>query len=73
MTTIDIRDINHQFVELLRRAISGEDVVIVENEQPLVRLTPLATKRIAGLGRGTVWMSDDFDAPLDIVCNFNTL
>ncbi|MBP8251840.1 MAG: type II toxin-antitoxin system prevent-host-death family antitoxin [Herpetosiphon sp.] len=65
MTTIDIRDVNPQFADLLRRAISGEDVVIVENEQPLVRLTPVITKRIAGLGRGTIWMSDDFDEPLD--------
>ena len=68
MTTVDIRDISPDLAALLRRALDGEDVVIVEDNLPVARLVSLSAEkapRIAGLHRGTAWISDDFDAPLD--------
>jgi len=40
-----------------------------ENSEPLARITPIEKpkelkQRIAGLGKGTMWMSDDFDDEL---------
>ena len=48
---------------------NGDEVVIEENGAPLARVTPVAKPteqkpRIAGLGKGTIWMSDDFDDEL---------
>jgi antitoxin (DNA-binding transcriptional repressor) of toxin-antitoxin stability system len=45
----------------------GGEVVITQNGQPLARLVPIAPakkKRIAGLNRGSIWTSHDFDDPL---------
>lgn len=53
---------------LVRAALNGEEVVIVDNEQQRIRLTPLQSERHprkAGSARGLIWMADDFDAPLD--------
>ena len=52
--------------QLLVPAIEGTEVIIV-NRQPLVRLVPAGTSakpRIAGLNKGEIWVSEDFDAPL---------
>lgn len=48
---------------------NGDEVVIEENGEPLVKVSPIAKpqvpkRRIGGLGKGTMWMSDDFDAEL---------
>ena len=48
---------------------NGDEVVIEENGEPLAKVLPFAkptaqTQRIAGLGKGTIWMSDDFDDEL---------
>jgi prevent-host-death family protein len=68
MTTVDIRDISPELAALLRRALDGEDVVIVEDNLPVARLIALSSGKsphIAGLHRDVAWISDDFDAPLD--------
>ena len=48
---------------------NGDEVVLEENGEPLAKVTPIEkTKeqkpRVAGLGKGTTWMSDDFDDEL---------
>jgi antitoxin (DNA-binding transcriptional repressor) of toxin-antitoxin stability system len=48
-------------------ALEGNEIVIVDNGKPLARLVPIAQKtkqRVAGLNKGMIWTSDDFDAPL---------
>ena len=45
----------------------GNEVVITEHGKPVARLVPVPqskTKRVAGLNRGTIWTSEDFDEPL---------
>ena len=47
--------------------MAGNEIVITENNKPLVKLVPIAAlkkKRVAGLNRGMISMSEDFDAPL---------
>ncbi len=53
---------------LVDDAVAGKEVVIGKAGKPMVRLVPVrASKpRRGGFGelKGTVWISDDFDAPL---------
>ncbi len=65
--TIDILGAQPPLSELLELTRAGDEVVIVEGDRPLARLVPVArlvNERVAGLHRGAIWTSDDFDAPL---------
>lgn len=67
VTTIDIRKAQPQLTELLQLTSAGDEVLIVEGDRHLARLIPAATppaKRVAGLHRGAIWISEDFDEPL---------
>ncbi|KAA0230596.1 type II toxin-antitoxin system Phd/YefM family antitoxin [candidate division KSB1 bacterium] len=66
--TVTLKDAQTRLAELLTLAQAGNEIIIAEGGQPLARLVPIAgskpSRRIAGLDRGKIWMSDDFDAPL---------
>ena len=65
--TIDIIKAKTQLPKLLSLALKGNEVIITEGKKPLAKIIPvsLAKKtRIAGLNRGKLWTSDDFDEPL---------
>ena len=70
-----IIDVNSaQISQLVELAQAGDEIILTRGETPLLRVTAIESqtngeasapkKRIAGLGRGTMQMSDDFDAPL---------
>lgn len=65
--TINIEKVEKQLAELLEIVANDGEIVIAQNGQPLARLEPVQRtkkKRVAGLNRGTIWTSEDFDAPL---------
>ncbi len=66
--TVSVKDAQAQFLELVDLAAKGNRVVIKKGEKPLVEIVglsfPKKGKRVAGLNRGKIRMSDDFDAPL---------
>lgn len=66
--TVDIEKVEKQLAELLAIVENDGEIVIAQNGKPLARLESVAPlkkkKRIAGLNRGTIWTSEDFDAPL---------
>ena len=65
--TINIEKVEKQLAELLEIVAQDGEIVIAQNGKPLARLEPVPKvkkKRIAGLNRGTIWTSEDFDAPL---------
>ena len=65
--TVTVEDAQSKFSELLTFTLEGNEVIIVENSKKLARLIPFSafdTPRIAGLNKGKIWMSEDFDAPL---------
>jgi antitoxin (DNA-binding transcriptional repressor) of toxin-antitoxin stability system len=66
--TVDVSDSQARFAELLALALSGTEIVFTQNQLPLARLVPIAspraTPRVAGLHKGAIWTSDDFDEPL---------
>jgi len=70
MPQVDVSQARRQFDQLLERAFRGEDVLITKDDRPFARITaPSASgkkrKRQFGSVEGEIWMSDDFDEPLD--------
>lgn len=69
MQVVNIHDAKTQLSRLLEQVQAGEDVVIAKSGTPIVRLVPYAPpkRKIAppGAMEGEIWISDDFDAPLD--------
>ncbi len=58
--------------DLVRAAINGEEVILLDGERPAIRLVPLAEPlgksiesvkpdRKPGSAKGMIWISDDFD------------
>lgn len=67
MIKVDIRAAQTQLMELVQKAISGEEVIIERDNKPLVKLVafqPIKRQRTLGLGKGLVTMAADFNDPL---------
>lgn len=68
MHKINLKEASTQLESLIAKAISGEDVIIFEGEQPLVKLVSLITKQVTpkrGSAKGSIKISADFDEPLE--------
>ena len=69
METYTVKSAQNSLNKLLSDAHKGKKVVITAENGWAVTLvpTPIRAKkpRKAGSARGQVWISDDFDAPLD--------
>ena len=64
---VNIHEAKTNFSRLVERAAKGEEIVIARAGRPLARLMPLASPtrpRRAGLLKGRIRISKDFDAPL---------
>ena len=49
-----------------RTSLSGVEVIIARDNKPLVKLVPVSSgRRVPGTAKGQIWMSPDFDAPLE--------
>ena len=65
--TINVEEAKNQLPDLLAPALDGNEVIITEGGKPVARLVPITSpqkKRVAGLNRGKVSASADFDEPL---------
>jgi antitoxin (DNA-binding transcriptional repressor) of toxin-antitoxin stability system len=54
--------------DLVEAAINGEEVILLNGDRPAIRLTPIESLKPRpkfGSAKGLVWMSDDFDEPLE--------
>ena len=68
MTTMSLAEAQLNLSDIVRQLSPGEEVVIVENDQPIARLiaTPPRGERKLGSLKGMVsYMAPDFDAPLE--------
>ena len=59
----NVADAKARLSDLVRKALSGEKVVIAKDNKPLVRLVPLTAghARTPGSAKGQVTMAPDFD------------
>lgn len=65
---VDIIEATRRLQDLILAAEQGEEVIITQNQRPLVQLVPIHPVRNRpqfGSARGLITMADDFDAPLD--------
>ncbi|MFH1859567.1 MAG: toxin-antitoxin (TA) system antitoxin [bacterium] len=68
--TVNVHDAQTKLHELLSLALEGNEVIIAEDNRLMARLVPLfpfsvpLKSRIAGLNKGKIWVSKDFDEPL---------
>lgn len=71
MSSVSIDEARAKLSELIHGLHPGDEIVIMEGQQPVARLLPAiarkaGTKRQLGTLRGTVThIAADFDAPLD--------
>lgn len=67
MSHIDIDQAKGHLEELIEQVTRGEEVVITKSNRPIARLSAIASKRQRQFGsvKGKIWMSEDFDEPLD--------
>jgi len=67
--TVSVVEAQEKLQDLLAQALAGNEVIITEHGKPVARIVPVAAappkkKRVAGLNRGQIWTSEDFDQPL---------
>ncbi len=68
MQQVNIEEAKAQLPELIISAVGGEEVIITQNEQPVVKLVSLVQPKPRsqiGSAKGFVEIADDFDAPLE--------
>ena len=67
MITLTIGDAQAQLPKLLTLVLEGNEVIISADNKPIAKIGPFSSspkKRTAGLNKGKVKMSKDFDDPL---------
>ena len=66
--TVSVDEAQDKLQDLVARALAGDEVIITERGTPVARLVPVVAhskrKRVAGLNRGSISTSEDFDEPL---------
>ncbi len=68
MHQVNVEEAKTRLPDLIDAAVGGEEIVITRDDQPVVRLVPVAraeSRPRFGSAEGMVAMSDDFDAPLE--------
>ncbi len=65
MTKLDISQAKSHISKLLDLAIHGEEIVITQDDKPVAKISPIKRPLKRGSAKGKVWMSDDFDQPLE--------
>lgn len=64
---ITINELQNKISEMLECIAVGDKIIIKKDNKPFARLIPFSNrenKRVAGLNKGEIWISDDFDEPL---------
>jgi len=63
---VNIHSAKTHLSKLLGRVMEGEEIVIAKAGKPVARLVPerpsAAAKRVPGIDKGKLWISDDFDS-----------
>ncbi len=68
--TVTLEEANTQFAALVARAVSGEEVIISDGQNALVRMVSVGInsesrpRRVPGSAKGKVIIAEDFNAPL---------
>ena len=64
-TQYKLAEAKAHFSEVVRKAMSGESIVVTKDNRPVVKIVAIKPlKRASGTGKG-IRMMPDFDAPLE--------
>lgn len=64
MQQIELSEARLHLAELINEAIDGQEIIITENNLPLLKLVRIAApkpKRTLGSAEGQIWMAPDFN------------
>lgn len=68
MSVFNIHEAKTHFSKLLKRVMSGEEIVIAKAGKPVARLVPVngndTSPRIPGIDKGKVVIKPNFDDPI---------
>ena len=65
---VTLEEAASRFADLVQQAAAGEEIIVTQNEQPLVKISGMRRDRPraqAGRAKGRVWLAPDFDEPLE--------
>ena len=64
--TLNLYEAKTQLSALVDQAAAGKEIIIAKNGKPLAKLVAVRQqpRRKPGRLKGSIWMSDDFDAPI---------
>ena len=68
MIQVNIHEAKTHLSKLIKKVMNGEDIIIAKSNIPVVKIIPIKgskPKRKLGTAKGTIKLSDDFDAPID--------
>lgn len=68
MTQITLAEASQNLSELIDAALSGEEIIIIKDNQLVVKLTPVSpvkSRRQPGSAKGLITIAEDFDEPLE--------
>jgi prevent-host-death family protein len=68
-TVVNMHDAKSSLSRLVKRAASGEEILIANHGKPIAMLSriPVSRKKIPwNMFKGRMKMADDFDAPLEV-------
>lgn len=68
MKSVTIAEASEKLSELIDAALRGEEVIITKDDSVVKLISDSSVKRYpakAGSAKSMVWMSDDFDEPLE--------
>ncbi len=66
MIQVTMQEVEENVLQLIQQAIEGEEIVILSNNLPVVKLSAINGKRkprVPGSAKGLIHMADDFDEP----------
>lgn len=65
---ISVAEAKAKFSELIKRAEAGEEILVTRHGKVVARVGPPAAEAVLpriGALKGKIWISDDFDEPLE--------
>lgn len=64
--SFNVHEAKTQFSRILAKVQAGEEVIIAKAGRPIARIVPIRSSRLRepDTERGTLWVAEDFDAPL---------
>lgn len=65
MHQVTVEEAQSTIKVLIAEALQGEQIVITVGNRPALCIESYAPDRKPGSAKGDIWMSDDFDEPLE--------